>query len=134
MSSVNAEKHLVETQRHIVDVRRRVTAFSSLLGMSAMKKTELLTAATELLTNMTRHAGKGVVHIEPLPIGARRGIRMVFEDEGPGIVDIEQAMKNGFSTGKSLGHGLAACRNMVDFFELLSEPGKGTRVEIQKWC
>jgi serine/threonine-protein kinase RsbT len=74
------------------------------------------------------------VHIELLPIDSPRGLRVIFEDEGPGIPDIELAMQNGFTTGNSLGHGLAACRNMVNFFELLSEPGKGTRVEIQKWC
>ena len=134
MTSLSAEKHLVETRKQIVDVRKRIIAFAEMLGMSAMKQAELRTAATELLSNMARYAGKGVVHIELLPIDSPRGLRVIFEDEGPGIPDIELAMQNGFTTGTSLGHGLAACKNMVNFFELLSAPGKGTRVEIQKWC
>lgn len=101
--------------------------------MSDMKEAELRTAASELLSNMMRYGGGGQVTIETIEIDGRIGVRASFEDQGPGIPDPEAAMTKGFSTGKSLGHGLSGCRNLVDTFELASVVGKGTRIVITKW-
>lgn len=134
MTAVNVETHSIEGQKDIVEVRKRIVAIAASLNMNAMKETELRTAATELLTNIARHAGRGTVTIEEIFDAGRRGLHMVFQDEGPGIADMDKALRKGFSTAKSLGHGLSGCKNLVDVFDLFSEPGKGTRVEITKWC
>ena len=128
------QSHKVENKKDMLDVRRLLSSKATALGMSNMKETELRTAASELLTNMIRYAGSGTISIEQVEHETFKGIRATFEDKGPGIVDINAALEKGFSTGKSLGHGLSGCKNLVDSFDLFSEPGKGTRVVITKWC
>jgi len=115
-------------------VRKRIRSLAEGMGMSRMKEVQLRTAATELLTNMVRYAGGGTAIIEVIEHESIRGLRAKFEDNGPGIVDVDVAMSEGFSTGKGLGHGLSGCRNLVDTFDLRSEPRKGTMVVITKWC
>lgn len=123
----------IENKTDVVNARQRISLTAKEIGMSSMKETQLRTAASELLYNMVRYAGSGVATIEQLEVDGRQGVRAIFEDQGPGIADIDAALSKGFSTGKSLGHGLSGCRNLVDLFELESTPGKGTRVVITKW-
>lgn len=101
--------------------------------MSLVNQTKLITAASELVRNMLKYAGGGVVLIEIVSEGRDSGIRLTFEDKGPGIKDIDQAMKDGFSTGKSLGVGLPGTKRLVNEFEIKSILGQGTRVSILKW-
>lgn len=123
----------IESKKDVVSTRQQITSTAQEIGMSTMKETQLRTAASELLSNMVRYAGSGVATIEQIEVDGRNGVRASFEDHGPGIADIDSALSKGFSTGKSLGHGLSGCRNLVDVFEFESEPGKGTRVVITKW-
>jgi serine/threonine-protein kinase RsbT len=131
--TVAAESYQILSRKDIVDVRKILALHAGKIGMNSMKENEFRTAATELLTNMIRYAGSGTVAIEQIEDHGQRGIRAIFQDEGPGIENIELALKKGYSTGKSLGLGLSGCKNLVDHFDLASEPGKGTRVEIRKW-
>jgi serine/threonine-protein kinase RsbT len=101
--------------------------------MGLVNQTKLITAASELVRNMLRYAEKGTVLIEVISRGRDSGIRLTFEDRGPGIADIGQALKDGYSTGKSLGLGLPGARRLVNEFDIQSEVGKGTKVTIVKW-
>jgi serine/threonine-protein kinase RsbT len=128
------EEFEVWSKNDLALVRRHIRCLAEGMGMSQMKEVQMRTAATELLTNMLRYAGGGRATIEEIEHESMRGVRAQFQDEGPGIPDIDAALTRGFSTGKSLGQGLSGCRNLVDIFDLNSKPGKGTRVVITKWC
>ncbi len=134
MISSDPELHAIKSKKDLVGVRKRINAWALSLGMSSMKENEFRTAVTELLTNIIKYAGEGTISIEQIEQGSMKGIRAVCDDRGPGIEDLNAALARGFSTGKSLGHGLSGCRNLVDTFEIESRPGKGTRVVIAKWC
>jgi serine/threonine-protein kinase RsbT len=123
----------VNSAKDIVRVRRELVSIAKIINMNCMKEAQLRTAATELLVNMVRYAGNGKVTVEHLEHQGLQGVRASFVDEGPGIVDIKAALKAGFSTGNSLGHGLSGCRNLVDSFQIDSAEGKGTSVVITKW-
>ena len=93
----------------------------------------LVTAASELARNTLIHGGGGKFSWEVLSVGARRGVRLIFEDNGPGIPDLERAMTNGWSSGSGLGLGLPGAKRLVNEFEVHSAPGRGTRVVIARW-
>lgn len=133
MKVTDARELAVNSKKDLVKARRDIVAIAQNISMNSMKETELRTAATELLVNMVRYGGGGVVKIEKVEHEGVFGVRASFEDQGPGIADLETAMRKGFSTGKSLGHGLSGCKNLVDWFDIQSETGKGTRVVITKW-
>ena len=101
--------------------------------MSLVNQTKLITAASELVRNMLKYAGGGIVVIEVVSQGRDTGIRLTFQDKGPGIKDISLAMKDGFSTGKSLGVGLPGTKRLVSEFDIKSVVGSGTIVTILKW-
>ncbi|GAC1384895.1 MAG: anti-sigma regulatory factor [Ginsengibacter sp.] len=102
--------------------------------MGLLNKTKLLTAASELVRNMLNYAGEGKINCEIISTSAlQTGIRLSFIDKGPGIKDIGQAMKDGYTTGKTLGLGLPGAKRLVNLFEIQSVPGKGTTVVITKW-
>jgi len=101
--------------------------------MSLVNQTKLITAASELSRNMLRYAGGGAVLIEIVNGQRQNGVRVTFSDTGPGIPDIDKAMKDGFSTGKSLGLGLPGARRLVNDFDIKSTVGKGTTITITKW-
>lgn len=117
----------------LVAVRQAVRAVSQELGFGLVDQTKLVTATSELARNVVDYAGSGTARIEALNEGARRGVRVVFEDGGPGIADVEQAMRDGFSTGGGLGLGLGGARRLSNEFEIQSAPGRGTRVAITRW-
>lgn len=110
-------------------VRERAVA----LGFGLVDQTKIVTAASELARNAMLHGGGGHAEIAELHAGSRRGLRLTFIDEGPGIEDIEQAMQDGFTTGTGLGLGLGGARRLVNEFRIESTPGRGTRVTIVRW-
>lgn len=117
----------------IVKVRRVVREWAVSLGFSLVDQTKVVTAASELARNVIDYAGGGDFRIESLNNDARRGLRLTFSDKGPGIADMEQAMKDGFTTGGGLGLGLGGAKRLVNEFLIDSEPGRGTTVVIIRW-
>jgi serine/threonine-protein kinase RsbT len=124
----------VEREQDVVPFRNRVKEQAVKIRMGLVNQTKLITAASELVRNMLRYADGGKVIIEVVSKGRDNGIRLSFKDEGPGIPDIAMALKDGFSTGKSLGLGLPGARRLVNEFNIKSEKGKGTEVTIIKWA
>ncbi len=121
-------------EQDVVLFRNRVKEYAVKIKMGLVNQTKLITAASELVRNMLRYAKGGEVLIEVISRGRDNGIRLTFSDKGPGIADIGLAMKDGFSTGKSLGLGLPGTKRLVNEFEIKSELGKGTRVTVIKWA
>lgn len=103
------------------------------LGFSLVEQTKIVTAASELARNTYDHGGGGEMQLEVVDNGERRGLRMVFEDSGPGIPDIPLAMKDGYTTGEGLGLGLSGARRLIGDLEVVSTVGEGTRVTAVKW-
>jgi serine/threonine-protein kinase RsbT len=121
------------SQNDVVLVRQIVRKWSAELGFSLVDLTKIVTAASELARNTLIHGGGGSVVLEALQEGARRGIRLTFEDQGPGIADIEQAMRDGYTTGGGLGLGLGGSKRLMSEFQIVSKVGEGTRVTVAKW-
>lgn len=117
----------------IVLARQAVRDWSSKLGFSLVDQTKLVTAASELARNTVIYGKGGDMRLEITADGARTVLRLIFEDKGPGIVDIEQALKDGFTSGSGLGLGLGGARRLSNEFEIASKPGEGTRVMIARW-
>ncbi|GGP08983.1 anti-sigma regulatory factor [Nonomuraea glycinis] len=118
----------------IVAVRQQVRTAAVESGFSLIDQTKVVTAASELARNALVYAGGGQVRIEVVENARRRGLRLEFHDEGPGIPDVEQALTDGWTTGSGLGLGLSGSRRLVDEFDLDSVPGKGTTVTVTKWA
>lgn len=123
----------IEKEQDVVSFRNRVREFAVKIGMSLVNQTKLITAASELVRNMLKYANGGTVLIETISQGRDNGIRLTFQDQGPGIPDIPLAMKDGYSSGKSLGIGLPGAKRLVNEFDIKSKPGEGTTVSIIKW-
>jgi serine/threonine-protein kinase RsbT len=120
-------------EQDVVPFRNRVREAAVRIKMGLVNQTKLITAASELARNMLNYAKGGRVRIEVVSRGRDNGIRLTFADKGPGIVNIELAMKDGYTTGKSLGLGLPGAKRLVNEFNIQSEAGKGTTVTIIKW-
>jgi serine/threonine-protein kinase RsbT len=123
----------IRSSDDIVRVRRIVRDWAVSLGFSLVDQTKVVTAASELARNVIDYGGGGDFRIESLNNDARRGLRLTFSDQGPGIVDMEQAMKDGFTTGGGLGLGLGGAKRLVNEFLIDSKPGRGTTVVIIRW-
>jgi serine/threonine-protein kinase RsbT len=117
----------------IVKVRQLVREWAVSLGFSLVEQTKMVTAASELARNALEHGGGGNVRLEALNNEMRRGLKLTFVDEGPGIADLEQALKDGFSTGSGMGLGLSGAKRLANEFEIDSAPGRGTKVTITRW-
>lgn len=117
----------------IVKVRRRIRDLSKGIGFKLADVTRVVTAASELARNIYHYAQEGTVHCYALKKGTKKGIKLVFEDKGPGIEDLELVMQEGFSTGNSMGLGMPGAQRLVDVMTVESEVGIGTKVEIIKW-
>ncbi|HZR45672.1 MAG TPA: anti-sigma regulatory factor [Candidatus Manganitrophaceae bacterium] len=117
----------------IMRARQEVRTQAQSLGFSLVDQTRVTTAVSELVRNIVKYATRGTIDIETVESGSRKGIRIVCRDEGPGIPDVDLAMKEGYTTGKGLGYGLPGAKRLVDQFDIWSEVGKGTRVTIIKW-
>ena len=123
----------IHSESDIVAVRQAVRHWAVELSLSSVEQTKMVTAASELARNTLVHGGGGTVKLEALTNGLRRGLRLTFEDHGPGIPNVEQALQNGYTTGKGLGLGLSGSKRLVNEFDIWSQPGKGTRVTITRW-
>lgn len=133
---MNVEKHdslSIVTDDDIVRVRQRVRDWAVTLGFSLVDQTKLVTAASELARNTLVYGGGGTLLMEVVVNNRKRGLRLTFEDKGPGIADVDLALKDGFTTGKGLGLGLSGARRLSQDFELTSCPDEGTRVVIARW-
>jgi len=130
---LNKDRMSIEKEQDVVPFRNRVKEYAVKIGMGIVNQTKLITAASELVRNMLKYAQGGITIIEVVSKGRENGIRLTFQDKGPGIADIKQAMKDGFSTGKSLGLGLPGTKRLVSEFDIQSAVGKGTTVTIIKW-
>jgi serine/threonine-protein kinase RsbT len=122
--------------RSDVDVaaaRRGVTEWAREIGLTVLDRTKVVTAASELARNTVLHGGGGVMCLEIVRDGTRQGLRLTFEDQGPGIVDIDRALEDGYSTGGGMGLGLPGARRLVNEFELTSTVGVGTCVTVVRW-
>jgi serine/threonine-protein kinase RsbT len=130
---LNKDRMQIEKEQDVVPFRNRVKENAVKIGMSLVNQTKLITAASELVRNMLKYGGGGITIIEVVSQGRDNGIRLTFQDKGPGIKDITLAMKDGYTTGKSLGIGLPGAKRLVSEFDIKSEAGVGTTVTILKW-
>ena len=123
----------VRSSNDIVVVRQLVRLRAVEIGFNLVEQTKIVTAASELARNTIDHGGGGSARLQSLRNGGRAGLRLTFEDKGPGIPDIELALKDGYTTGGGLGLGLSGARRLSNEFEIQSRPGEGTRVTITRW-
>lgn len=123
----------IRSAADVVVARQAVRSAATAMGFSLVDQTKIVTAASELARNTLDYGGGGVVRIEQVAEDPRRGLRLVFEDKGPGIPDVQLALKDGYTTGGGLGLGLGGARRLVNDFEIESAPGQGTRVMITRW-
>ena len=133
MSTSQSAALVLRTPEDIVRMRQVVREQSNALGFGLVDQTKLVTAASELGRNTIVYGGGGEVSVELLVEGTRKGLRLTFRDEGPGIADIELAMKDGYTTWTGLGLGLGGARRLCNEFSIDSRPGKGTRVTVTRW-
>ena len=123
----------VKAQEDVVAARQLVRSWAVELGLSLVDQTKIVTAASELARNTVIHGKGGVVRLEMVQDTSRRGLRLTFEDHGPGIANIERAMSDGYTTGTGLGLGLGGAKRLSQDFSIESEPGAGTRIAIVRW-
>jgi serine/threonine-protein kinase RsbT len=134
MGPGRTETFPLRTDEDVLRVRQTVRVWMvEQRTFSLVEQTKMVTATSELGRNVVVHGGGGTARLELLADGGRTGIRVTFQDQGPGIANVEQALKDGFTTGDGLGLGLGGSKRLVDDFEIGSESGKGTRVTITKW-
>lgn len=120
-------------EEQVVKVRQVVRQWAAELAFSLVDQTKLVTAASELARNTVIYGGGGTVELQELQDGVRRGLRLVFSDTGPGIPNVELALRDGFTTGNGLGLGLGGARRLVNQFDIQSRPGEGTRIAVARW-
>lgn len=123
----------IQSSGDVVLVRQTVRQFAVEIGFGLVDQTKIVTAASELARNTLDYGGGGTVKLETLEEGKRRGLRLTFEDRGPGIPDIELALQDGFTTGGGLGMGLSGAKRLANEFEIQSAVGEGTQVTIVRW-
>jgi serine/threonine-protein kinase RsbT len=123
----------VRTSDDVVRVRQAVRARAVSAGFSLVDQTKIVTAASEIARNTLDYGGGGTVRLEVLSNGVRRGVRLTFTDQGPGIVDIGTALTDGFTTGGGLGLGLSGAKRLSNEFDIKSSPGAGTIVTLARW-
>jgi serine/threonine-protein kinase RsbT len=131
---VKSETLPIREEKDLLLVRQMVREWAAELGFSSLNQTKVVTAASELGRNTLTHGRGGVVRLETLAVRERRGLRLTFEDQGPGIPDVEQALTNGFTTAGGLGLGFGGARRLVNEFEVDSRPGEGTRIVVTQWA
>jgi serine/threonine-protein kinase RsbT len=133
MQDLPREQRAIQSPEDVVAVRQAVRQRAVELGFNLVDQTKIVTAASELARNTLQYGGGGMLTIEGMEQAGRRGIRLTFEDQGPGIPDIALAMKDGYSTGTGLGLGLSGARRLSSEFAIESKVGVGTRVVITRW-
>ena len=133
MPTLKHERVELTTSEGVVTIRQRAREFALDARLSLVDQTKLVTAASELARNMVVYGGGGTVILEHLEQDGRAGVRIIFDDKGPGIVDISLALRDGFTTGGGLGLGLGGAKRLVNDFDLRSAPGEGTTIAITRW-
>lgn len=133
MTATKTEVLPIRSGDDVVRVRQRVRTLAVEIGLGIVDQTKIITAASELARNALDYGGGGEVTTEILKVGTRKGLRLTFEDKGPGIPDIEKALTDHFTTGGGLGLGLGGAKRLSNEFDIESTPGVGTRVMIARW-
>lgn len=123
----------IGTTEDVVIARRTVREWAVQLGFSLVEQTKVVTAASELARNTIVHGGGGTMTLQSIEDGRRHGLQLLFEDKGPGIADVQQALRDGYTTGTGLGLGLGGARRLSNEFDIHSTPAQGTRVRIVRW-
>jgi serine/threonine-protein kinase RsbT len=123
----------IGTEEQVVRARQAVRAYAIEAGFSIVDQTKIITAASEIGRNTLVHGGGGKMIMEYVREGSRRGVRLTFSDQGPGIPDVTQAMKDGFTTGNGMGLGLSGAKRLSTEFSIESGPGMGTTVTLARW-
>jgi serine/threonine-protein kinase RsbT len=127
------EQRAIQSAEDVVGIRQAVRQRAVELGFNLIDQTKIVTAASELARNTVQYGGGGRLIIEGVEEGGRRGLRLTFEDQGPGIPDVELALRDGYTTGGGLGLGLGGARRLANEFYIQSRPGEGTRVTVVRW-
>lgn len=133
MQTLKEQTFEVRAPEDIVKIRQATRAWAVEIGFSLVDQTKIVTAASELARNTLEYGGGGSVRFKRMQNGTRMGLGMDFVDQGPGIANIEMALKDGYTTGTGLGLGLSGSRRLMNDFEIESAPGKGTRVSVARW-
>jgi serine/threonine-protein kinase RsbT len=133
MHALKADSLPVRSEEDVVRVRQATRAAALGIGLSLVDQTKIVTAASEIARNTIVYGGGGTVLLETLESSGRKGLRLTFQDQGPGIPDLDLALTDGFTTGKGLGLGLSGAKRLCNEFELDSRPGVGTRVVLIRW-
>ena len=132
-ATTRTERVAIRSSEDVVTVRQQTRVFAVAAGLSLIDQTKIITAASELARNTVDYGGGGEVRIDLIEDGRRSGVQLVFEDQGPGIPDIQLALKDGFTTGSGLGLGLGGSRRLANEFSIESKVGVGTKVTIVRW-
>ena len=132
-TTIKSESIPVVSSGEVVSVRHAVRRYAVELGFSLIEQTKIVTAASELGRNMVDYGKGGTLTLEVLEDAGRKGLRLIFEDHGPGIPDIQQALRDGFTSGNGMGLGLGGAKRLSNEFEIRSAVGEGTRVAITRW-
>ena len=133
MDVLKREEKPVRSDSDVVQVRHTVRALAAEMQFSLVDQTKLVTAASEIARNTLQYGGGGTAAIEVVVRDGKRGIRMSFEDRGPGIPDVALALRDGFTSGSGLGLGLGGARRLVNEFDIATRVGEGTRVTLVRW-
>ena len=133
MDVSRSETREIRVSGDVVQARQAARAWAVEVGFSLVDQTKIVTAASELARNTMVHGGGGTMRLDAISSGGRRGLRLVFEDKGPGIPDLDRALQDGFSTGGGLGLGLSGAKRLMSEFEIRSRVGEGTWVTITRW-
>ena len=131
--ALKSETFPVRTSDDVVRVRQIARSWATELKFSLVDMTKFVTATSELARNTLEHGGGGTMTAEVVENGTKKGIKLIFEDQGPGIANMELALRDGYTTGGGMGLGLSGSKRLVNEFDIKSEPGKGTAVTIIRW-
>ena len=133
MTTLKSESVPLRNSADVVTLRQKVRAWTADLKFSLVDQTKMITASSELARNTVTHGGGGICRVEIISNDIRSGLKLTFEDQGPGIPDIDLALKDGYSTGSGMGLGLSGSKRLVNEFEIASNVGEGTRVTVTRW-
>jgi serine/threonine-protein kinase RsbT len=133
VAAPRADELPVRSDEDVVRARQVTRQLAVEMGFSLVDQTKIVTAASELARNTVIHGQGGTLRVEALNDGPRRGLRLIFEDTGPGIADVQQALRDGYTTGTGLGLGLGGARRLMSEFTISSRPGHGTTVVAIRW-
>jgi serine/threonine-protein kinase RsbT len=133
MPTTRTDRLEIRLSDDVVRVRQQARTLAVAAGLSLVDQTKIITAASELARNTLDYGGGGEVRMEVIEDAGRRGLRIVFEDHGPGIADVEQAMRDGFTSGSGLGLGLGGAKRLSNEFKIETAPGLGTKITIARW-